>query len=163
MASLKSLHEAAHAVVALYLGLLFTRVTNAERFDEEASLLKPPGVWNLKGSREEMRVAALTGCTLEVLKGWDDLLFAQQRLKKSESQYDVVRKWMASRFKLDLACYHNNQEIPTTEIEDSDLALSEKYVRQLLPEIERVAEALDASPVGMLTFDQVKEICDFKS
>jgi hypothetical protein len=157
------LHEAAHAVIALYLRLSFTRVTRVEIFDKDANILKPPGVWNLEGPCEEVRVTALTGCTLEVLNWWDGLLVAQQRLKKQENQHDVVRKWMATRFKLDLACYHNNQEIRTQEIEDADLALSEKYVRQLMPEIEQVAIALDAYPLGMLTFDQVKQICKFTS
>lgn len=165
MASQISKHEAAHAVVAVYLGLSFGRVlikSTCTEIARDQYKVEPPGVTNLTGSSLEMRVTALAGCMIDVIDSWTQLVEAQKRLNRPEvTKFDLVRKFMRNKYGMDLETYHHNQDVETEDIEDADLILAEKYVTCVLAKIEEVAEQLETSI--QLSRRQIEEICNFKS
>lgn len=154
------MHEAAHAVVAVYLGLSFVRVIKVAVYETDESTgrtrILPPGLTNLSGPAREMRIAALAGCMANVVDGVEP--WARHRLPE-ETTYDAVCRLIQKKYGEDLKTYHRNQSPPSEAIEHADLSLTEETVNLLMPKIIEIGEELDRSI--QLSRRQVEIICNF--
>ena len=56
------IHEAAHAVIAVHLGLSFVRIVMRPSLSLQTGNLMPPGLTNIEGGSDDMRYCALAGC-----------------------------------------------------------------------------------------------------
>lgn len=143
------IHEAAHAVIALHLGMSFGRIVMKSSISMKTGKLMPPGITNLEGEPEEMRLAALAGCVAADYfeRVSPDLICARSRINKTLEgtlSERVVRCLESNR--LDKGTYDMNGNPLYDGQFSEDISKVEKLVEENWINIERVATQLGQLP-----------------
>ena len=143
------IHEAAHAVIAVHLGMSFGRIVMKSSISKKTGKLMPPGITNLEGGPEEMRLAALAGCVAADCfeRVSPDLIWARSRFNKTleEALSERVVRCLESNG-LDKGTYDMNGNPLDDGQFSEDISKVEKLVEENWINIERVATQLGQLP-----------------